>query len=373
MQYLEHYLTRELNREGHTTHFLSSDQMNPVWKPFLKHPEAFRPGVFEEEGYRIFRVKSKMVGQKVLPWDRQALRTYLQQDYDVIHLSGIPGFFNFMVLGLLKKYQAQTPVFINDHSNPKLVSRSLSGRAYYKINSLVFERFKKRVTGVIAPNQGTYDLLAKRYGLGPQQLEIIPLGYDDRIFNYRPELKNKKEQFVIGFAGKLEARKKIEVLLEALRELPFKEQVEVIVVGQSQEDEYSQMLHRLAREAGINFTLKALIRNPEELAAFYNYLDLAVFPGSISITTIEATGCGTPVLVNNSIPGLEDRVDQGRGALFSTPTELKTLLTQYFQQDSDHSTIAQNTARYSWKAISQRYLDKYEVAIKNQSYAQTNH
>ena len=121
-------------------------------------------------------------------------------------------------------------------------------------------------------------------------------------------------------------------------------------------------LESFAKEHQLNVEFLPFL-NSEELAAFYNHIDVAVYPGSISITTIEANACGTPILLNNSIQGLEDRVADGRGFLFTTEEELRDKIEFYWMQKRtaqiNHPAIANYTSKYSWRKISQEYLNLY--------------
>ena len=74
----------------------------------------------------------------------------------------------------------------------------------------------------------------------------------------------------------------------------------------------------LVSESMPNVTFYEFIRNPQNLAKFYSSMDLMVFPGSISITTFEASACGTPVALFETYEGLEHRVADGKGVLLPT-------------------------------------------------------
>lgn len=114
---------------------------------------------------------------------------------------------------------------------------------------------------------------------------------------------------------------------------------------------------------------KPLIKDPVKLAEYYNYIDVAVFPGSISITTLEATGCGTPIILFESIEGLEDRVENDRGILFKEKRELMDAIKFYKNKKQkksiDNKVIEQNSHKFSWKELSKIYLDLYKKEMKN--------
>jgi glycosyltransferase involved in cell wall biosynthesis len=111
----------------------------------------------------------------------------------------------------------------------------------------------------------------------------------------------------------------------------------------------------------VNVELVDFIKDPFDLASFYRSINVAVFPGSISITTLEASGCGTPVLLFRSSEGLDDRVDSGRGALFETDEEMVALIEWYAREENfvDNEKIYQQSLKYSWNVIAKEYISEY--------------
>lgn len=366
-KYLEHYLTSELKHKNCETTFLTSNCINPHWKRFTKNVEEYDHSYYEKDGYVIHRIKCRLIGDKPMPSETGRIKKIMKDgDFDIIHFSGIAGFFTTTCLRIYLKMGKKAPIFINDHSNPAVMSTSIFGKMYYKWSALVFSRYKKYIDCIISPNEGSRDLLKKRYRLSEESQKIIPLGYDQNVFNYDASLKNTNDKLVLGFAGKLEPRKKIERLFNSIAE-DDKDLYAIIIVGAVEGDEYTNKLKSIAQERELNVEFRPLIDTPEGLANFYNYIDVAVYPGSISITTVEANACGVPVLIFESMPGLHYRVENGRGHLFKRTEELSVLLKQFGEDKSEISNqaIANETLSYSWKTISNKYYDLYTDKIKS--------
>ena len=116
-----------------------------------------------------------------------------------------------------------------------------------------------------------------------------------------------------------------------------------------------------------NVTFYEFIRNPQNLAKFYSSMDLMVFPGSISITTFEASACGTPVALFETYEGLEHRVADGKGVLFANDEELHSSIVDFINKKNntfiDHSKIAESASFFAWSSIKRDYYNVYEFNL----------
>lgn len=366
-RYHPHYLAVEFIRQGHQNAFLTTDQVPSIWRTFLKRKDEFKAGVSKYEGSDVYRIRCINLLSKPIPiglWSIvKALRT---SKADVVHILGIGNPFCFVVMFLAIMIRGKKCLIVaNDHSNPRSESMSLVGRLYYAINKFIFQCFfRRRIKAVYVPNLATQQLICQKYKLDSQQVQIIPLGYDDSVFRYRPQEKNSFDKLVVGFAGKINPQKRVDMLIRAVAAPSVKDHIRLVVAGLVGEGSpYCDSLQQLAMELGIDVEFRPLLP-ADQLASFYNYVDVAAFPGSISITTIEATGCGTPIVLYNSIPGLEDRVENGRGFLFQEESELLERLEYFVQRkrlnNIDHLAVEQNTKKFSWHEISKRYLAEYQ-------------
>lgn len=314
LKYHDHYLADEMKKEGIETVFLSSDKVNKEYLPFL-NKQSICAGEDRYNGLKVIRLKSfEFMGKQFIFEVRKMYKEIKNGDYDVIHIFGISNPISVLCLFLVKFSGRKIRIYFNDHSNPELKSQSLVGRIYYKFNIYMFNLFKKNISKVFTPNIASYKLIKNRYNLSDDKIDIIPLGYDSSVFYYSGK-KNIEKKLILGFAGKLLSNKKIELLIEVLSEIDDIAIVCEVVGLYDEPSEYQKSLINYAKEKNVSMNFKPLIKDPVKLAEYYNYIDVAVFPGSISITTLEATGCGTPIILFESIEGLEDRVENDRGIL----------------------------------------------------------
>lgn len=364
LQYAEHYLAKEFRKAGHSTYFITSDKYLKYWSPYLKRRDG--EGTFVFEDYVVYRLSSCFPNEKAIfkNWIRLFKLLY-RSKFDVIHLLGAGTFTTYIVLFLSCFHWSSRPKFvISDHSDTRTHSREgVAANAYYLLFRVLFKIFGHKVDHVITFSEASATLLMKRFHIDRDKLKVISLGYDQDIFSFVGKNKNVESKLVVGFAGKVSQSKRIDMLINFLAENSLFDEIKLIVVGVSDSDEYAQTLFRAVEELNADVEFRPFA-NSQELAEFYNYIDVAVYPGGISITTIEASGCGTPVVIYKSIEGLEERVDQNRGYLFEDMKELRAILKKLVEDKRkgkiDNELISFNTAeRYSWRKIMNKYLNVY--------------
>lgn len=319
--------------------------------------------------FNVVYLKSASLFGKPIPYDVfTLLKTVRDWKPDVIHIFGISNFISIatIVIGVLLGY-ARHLVF-SDHSDPRERKSSIGALMYYQFFRAFFRFFINKNTKIITPDIASEGEIKRRYGpLNTEQLLQIPLGYDSSIFYDRARRGVNRDKLVIGFAGKINEAKRLDVLLAALQKVDGLVECRLVGMPASDFTEYQNWLVQACdvhnRSSRNKVRLETFIKDPVELAEFYNEVDVVVFPGSISITTQEATGCGTPIILYRSYEGLEHRVDGGRGWLFTRDDELVSLINQVYELHSEERVcrekISAAARRYSWHNLKHRYYELY--------------
>ncbi len=364
LKYHDHYLAEEMDKQGIITEFLSTDIIGKDYKEFISIDNATKT---HYKHFRINRIKSIEFFGVPLVYDIVTMYKYFKKsDAEIIHLFGIGNPVSMMSLIILALTSSNKVIVANDHSHEQIAKKGFIPKIYYSLFRLLYKLLGKKIRKIFVPNQASYRYLKKMYGAQiEQKMKIIPLGYDDKTFYFNKSQKNVEKPFVIGFAGKIVEAKRIDTLLDVVIELSKKYNIKCIIVGISDKEptEYQKkVIQKYQNYKNIEF--RKIIKEPCNLAKFYNYIDLAVFPGSISITTIEANGCGTPVLIYESIEGLTDRVENERGRLFKTKDELKNYIEYYINSKINNEYIEKMTKKYSWSNIAKIYIQEYNDLLK---------
>ena len=369
LKYHVNYLCDELAKRGFKVELWAANCTKRIWLRYVD-ADSLTAGERECSFGQLLRIRSIHIVRKCIPigFVRMFLAARRAQP-DIVHLFGISSFFNAVCLFWLCVFcRKKFAVVINDHSNPHLDRDSTFSRLYFKFFKILFSLVKKKTHCIYVPNKATANLLSRRYGFADEYLRIVPLGFDNEVFTTDESSRNRTETFQIVFAGKVNRAKQLERLFAAMESAGLCESAELKVAGVDSEDDYTQSLIALAETHNVRTEFLPLL-NPTELADLYAKADLAVFPGSISITTLEANGCGLPVIVYESIEGLQDRVSDGRGELFSTDDELVSALKKYHQQKAtqgiDHVSIKTMSMKYSWENIAKIYGEDYLAIQKH--------
>jgi len=366
LKYHVHFLSEHFTAEGNEVFFISTDKSNKAWAPFLKNKE-FKAGKEIYPYATVYRLKCLEIFNKQIPlnWIRY-YRLIKEIQPDVVHILGIGNFLSWICIGLLKIYNKKVVLVANDHSNPNETKEGAVAKIYKKFNQLLFKLYGHQYKCIICPNTASKVFIQNVYKIDEERMKVIPLGYDDTAFYYDPALKNsEKDKLIVSFAGKIEPRKRIEELLYAVSEMKNKLHVIIRIAGLSNtvHQEYFSSLKNIQETCNLTVEFLPLLQQ-DNLRNFYNFSDIAVFPGSISITTVEANACGIPIILFESIQGLEDRVENGRGKLFKKREELTNYLDEFYIKkigaEICNLEIEEVTKTYAWGKLSKQYMKLYE-------------
>lgn len=148
-------------------------------------------------------------------------------------------------------------------------------------------------------------LLLKRDGFAANKIQVIPNGIDIQEFQYLK--KEKTNQKIILFVGRLEKYKGIEFLIRSLVEMDSDIFLEVVGTGP-----YKKSLLCLIKKLGIDKKVVFYQNLPrKKLVQKYVNADLFVLLSkheAFSISVAEALACKTPCIVTNA-SALTDWVD----------------------------------------------------------------
>lgn len=367
MKYHDQYLAETMKEDGVSTVFAYPDFSEPNYLGFVAGDGGGQATEYRSIGLKYFSLFGKPVPYEVF-WFAEEIRKIQP---DVIHIFGISNFTTLFALISARVSAFDGKILFNDHSDPNERRPGFMAAVYRMLFRMIYKVFVRNRFDIIVPDDSARDELVRRYGKGiAKKVKIFPLGYDSNVFNYRPDLRKRGLPLVIGFAGKIFPAKRLELLIEVVSEFP-KDSIVLNIAGLNagSPSDYQASLMRLAESSGVvNVQFQKFIPSASQLALFYSAIDVAVFPGSISITTFEANGCGCPVVVFESIDGLENRVSHNRGKLFRTRDQLVAVLGDYLQAKAnsqiDHEAIAFDSRQYSWQRLKNIYYREYDFQIE---------
>lgn len=282
-------------------------------------------------------------------------------DYDIIHLS----------------YPSHTyfPLFLKSFKKAKLVVR-LHGHDlipisfFQKILLFFTKKSIKKAEMVIVPSNYFYNELTKI--IKPKDYFIYPSGGLD-INNFYPIKNTIKEKFTLGYVGRIDKGKGVDILLKAVSKLTFDFRL-IIVGGGDLLEEMKELSSKINKTQDIIFIGKT---PNNKLVEYYNKFDLFIFPTlmqeSFGNVAIEAMGCKVPIIGSN-IGALPDYIfDDINGYLFNAGNseELANLINNFYYLSSEKKLEMSKEAysislRYEKKIMSKNFIDKlYKMEQKS--------
>ena len=223
-----------------------------------------------------------------------------------------------------------TPLVVATHSVNEIQPSAQAWWHSYTYSKL-YQRSARRAERVIVPCEATKADVADFYGVESNRIVVIEQGCDDsfRPIDNEAMLRSVRTRFFGGdrpfilFVGKASTRRNIPMLLRAFAQLKKEHDLPhgLLLFGPNPD---GLPLASLCRELGITDSVVQVdgrISDHSELVEIYNAAEVFVHPSEFegwSMTTVEAMGCGTPVIAVNR--GGLGEVARGHAYMIEHPT-----------------------------------------------------
>ena len=309
MGYQENYLPSEQKKLGYDVEIITSDRI-PSFKEFRGEvhdgDRVIGEGVFEENNVTIHRLpvlwEYKESNQVVLKGLKSKLR---ELKPDIVHAHG--EIFPITLQTIIYCKRLGFKVFVDSHSNhDNFILNSPQKWLYYRLAKYIYTFFGERVQCWLPVTYASQELLTEYFGISPKHMEILPLGVNiNRFFKseklretYRSKLGYSKDEFVIISSGKFDPSKEIDTLIKAfsivVKEYP---ELRLLLVGKGS-SEHMNYLKSIIENNNLNKLIHIVgFVDNSELGAYYNLADIGVWPGTSSISVIEALGTELPLIL----------------------------------------------------------------------------
>lgn len=296
MGYAEFYLARKQIENGHDVLVITSNHA-------ILGREKLMPGLAKEAGIDVFRVKSACVlrGNACGFSPFELMKVVYDFAPNVIHCHGLLS--PFCQIVLMEKRRGYKVVGDMITGISPIASRVLpSLRKFISVSMAKVDAF-------FVCNKAVERFLVSDLKISTVRVYSIPLGAD--ITSFKPDVDQKeKTRAQLGitndgiaaiYTGKFLPEKRVTDLListnDVIKQYPnFK----LILVGDGPSFYHEQMRSLISQFKLQNNVsiLKTVHRT--KLPSLYNAADFAIWPGTFSISIIEAMACGLPVIIARS-------------------------------------------------------------------------
>lgn len=205
---------------------------------------------------------------------------------------------NVLIIEANPRYLS-TPAAIQwmHHQNLPVIGWGLGAPATGKIESLLRKQFLTTLDAVIAYSQaGAEQYIAA--GFNPKKVFVASNAVSPKPTSPAPNRADKYQgkKATLLFVGRLQERKRLDVLLQACAELPVENQPNLIIVGDGPDrSRLETTAHQLY--PGTQFTGA---KHGAELEPYFDRADLFVLPGTGGLAVQQAMAHALPVIVGEA-------------------------------------------------------------------------
>jgi glycosyltransferase involved in cell wall biosynthesis len=216
--------------------------------------------------------------------------------------------------------------------------------------------------------------------VSPEQLHVVPLGVDTKLFKPRPQPRRRGR--IIAIASADTPLKGISTLLHAISRLRVQRDLELQLVAKV---EPNGPTHKLIAELGISDIVHITSGlSDDELAALFASAEVAGIPSlyeGFSLPAVEAMASGTPIVASRTGALPEVVGTDGSCAELVTPAdvdELTNALGDLLDSPEKRRRLGEAGRRralevFSWESVAAQTVRVYQQAIaRTTSYTGSN-
>jgi len=323
----------------------------------------------------------------VTPWPAPRVKSILQKFApDIVHIQD----HYFLCMAVAQEARKRhiplvgTNHFLPENLLPFLIRspllRNLTARVLWKIMLSVFNQTDSTTT----PSYAAADILRNQDIHFP--VRAISNGVDTKRFAFDPKVDRQgirrkyglaTDKNIFLYVGRLDGEKRVDILIQAVSELP-QTNFQLVIVGNGLQ---AQALRRQARHLEVEERVIFLgYVSAVDLPALYMSADIFVMPSSAelqSIATLEAMSCGKPALVANA-RALPELVEHGvNGYLFEADNAADAAywMNKFLESPEDWAEMGQagmlRSQPHSLNNTILAYEECYRMVIEKRAEVQT--
>ena len=363
LKYQEYYLAKEQLYLGHEVFFITSERLNKLYGYNSISDTKLNIGTSVEENINIIRLPV-LLEIRARVWLKGLVKEIKKLNPDIIIVHGIAQFttLNIIFADIKARLIIDEHMVMNDYKN-NLFNKYLIKTFSFFFKNQVLDRADK----IIPISDSSKYVVETLFNFKSDKVKMVSLGVDTKIFSkensLRTAFRNKhlisNEDIVITYTGKIVPYKNVHLIIDALNQYEGKQtKITILLVGNISSD-YKELLKSKIQNS--KFRCIHLDSVPHhELPKVYNATDIAIWPDSQTISTLEATACGVPVICSDF---LTERYSYNNG-FGVIPGNLKSIIDSLFKLIDDENLrnkMSENSLIYAkekldWKKINEEFL-----------------
>jgi glycosyltransferase involved in cell wall biosynthesis len=242
------------------------------------------------------------------------------------------------------------------------------------------QRVSRQIPELLTVSSSSATDIATDFGVSPEQLHVVPLGVDTKLFKPRPQPRRRGR--IIAIASADTPLKGIRTLLHAISRLRVQRDLELQLVAKV---EPNGPTHKLIAELGISDIVHITSGlSDDELAALFASAEVAGIPSlyeGFSLPAVEAMASGTPIVASRTGALPEVVGTDGSCAELVTPAdvdELTNALGDLLDSPEKRRRLGEAGRRralevFSWESVAAQTVRVYQQAIaRTTSYTGSN-
>lgn len=240
--------------------------------------------------------------------------------------------------GIIAAKRARIPIVITYHTHfPDYVFSIMKGKLPSVFGRISAFTVKKMISHVFrmadVVTAPTMELVAELSSYGLENVVLLPNGIDFSRFEIGNFTEKDRNGFKSGwgiagrkmvlYAGRISFEKRLDIVLEAFRQVDDKDAV-LVIVGSGP---HLNSLKALARDLSLKNVIFTGFVDQKTLASFYKCADIFVSASdteTFGLTFIEAMDQGVPVIGVNKL-GAKEVIDDGKSGILAEPGSSSSL------------------------------------------------
>jgi glycosyltransferase involved in cell wall biosynthesis len=311
---------------------------------------------------------------------RRALRSRVP-DFDIVHDNQVLayGMLSIPRLGLPLVTSIHHPISVDRRielaAATPITHRSLSRigkRRWYSFVRMQ-GRVARRVGPILTGSQSSRDDIVRDFKVAPDQVKVIPLGVDTRLFH--PRAQPRVAGRIVSVASADSPLKGVATLLRAFAKLNTERTAELILVGKPTPGGATD---RLVTELALGDRVRFVSGiSDTELAELVASAELAVVPSlyeGFSLPAVEHMASGTALIATRTGALPEVVGDAARLVTPGDAEELQAALRELLDAPAERERLAgvalsRVQERFAWPAVARATVAQYREAMAAQSGA----